>query len=315
MSGCFYCPIFFKSQPIAECGPSSLRQVSLTSNDQTSQLIAQTNITLAGKLCFSSDDSNCIDIPILANLTIASTATFSAPASNSVLQTNTLVSVQPTGRANRVIVTAIYQNTVLQLPDQPSQTNNWTINWNTLAIPPNVVVTLKGQVCTGSDNTTCQDMAVAVIGLTTSLQAKVIFTQDLSLNKILPSALSLTVQPITSLSNGASNINHVWLYATYQSTSNSSPTRQLLSNVILQPITNPPWQAIFNTVGLPAQNNIVLEAVACFKPDESVCQSLISYNGLQIGAANPTNLTVVNGIGQSTLVNSAFPISRKWGRW
>ncbi len=277
----------------------------------TSQLIAQSGITLTGKLCFSSDDSNCIDIPILANLTIAANATFSAPAANSGLQANTLVSVQASGRANRVIVMAVYQNTQVQLPDQPSQANNWTINWNTLAIPPNVPVTLKGQVCSGADNTTCQDITSTVTGLTTSLQARVIFTQDLSLNKVLPSALGITIQPVTNLSNGASNINHLSLYATYQSSSNSSPTRQLLSNVILQPTTSPPWQASFNTAGLPAQTNIVLEAVACFKPDESICQSLVSYSGLQIVAANPTGLTAVDGSGQSTPVNSAFPITFK----
>ena len=87
----------------------------------TRLVIPQDGIKLAGKICSSSDESNCGDIPALTGLSIAMSATFTSPSNSSQLITTTKIVLAPSGRANRVVLAYSSTQNVNPLPLQDAK--------------------------------------------------------------------------------------------------------------------------------------------------------------------------------------------------
>ncbi len=276
----------------------------------TSKYTPQSNISLSGKLCFTSDESNCIDIPKVGGLSISLDADIISPAAGAVLSTQAQVEARATGRTLRVLV-RYTTPTGEEIPiGQLDASNGFKLtNWDTTKIEPGVEFILKAKACSSlTDDTMCVELPAMkqITGLKTSLSGSATFSGIGAGNK-LTGPVTIKIQPSPVVS--PTNIRHGTVLATYRGAGETSPSTKTLSTLILNPTTAPTWQAVWNPTTLPAQDNIKLEVKICSSSDDSKCVTATNgeLSGLSIAGANVETINIVSGAPQYTEINKPFP--------
>ena len=269
----------------------------------TTQILPQDGISLSGKICASTDESNCAAIPAITGLSIAMNATISNPTASAILTDTTRIVVQPTGRASRVIFSYTSSDGTVQSNfAQASAATGWQVTWNSLLLTPNLqptgpanTVTLSANVCNGLDATAFCRAIPAVTGLSTIMTGTVVTTPDLTqaANLALGNSVAISVTGLTS------NINHVSIVATYRDNNATAATAHILTKLTGPAVYN--WD--FST--LYAQTGMSLELRDCFRADESLCGRLALYSNLQIPLGPPATIEAPTTY-QTTAINTAF---------
>ncbi|HEX2914620.1 MAG TPA: hypothetical protein VH186_27710 [Chloroflexia bacterium] len=296
----------------ANCQPQEVTLPVIPSPDNnwtvdwdTSQFVPQTGMILAGKICSSSDDSVCTDIPALSGLTITMDAVITAPVLNSELPVTTTITVQPKGRAKSASFSAFYQGLSHPITGQTGEDTNWQpVTWSTDGITPDIPsapnkISLQGTVCSGLNGSGICQSVTSVDGLYTKIEGTVSYSPAIPASNILPDTFSVTVTP-------TANLNHALLVLTYSDAPGSSPATP--HTFLINASNSPAWQVSVNAAAtIYAQSGIKAEVLGCYNQYDTICSPIgTSYDNLTLLLGDPKFIYVQTGDGQSTDVSKPF---------
>lgn len=129
----------------------------------TAKIPPQMGITLTAQACFGKDDTHCVEVPPITNLTIAPpTALFTSPTSTMISYNSSLfLTATVRGFANHINYFVQYSdpNQISRTPPAPVIGKlTVAIQWaSTISLPENYY-DISGEVCWSSDDSICYEM-------------------------------------------------------------------------------------------------------------------------------------------------------------
>ncbi len=134
----------------------------------TSKISPQTGITLTAQACFGTDNTHCVEVAPVTNLTIAPpTALFTIPLANTTGGFNSTLSIAATvrGFANHINYTLQYFNPTLFIRNPPAPVKGKltaATKWASTISLPEGSYNISGEVCWSSDDSICYEMPKVV---------------------------------------------------------------------------------------------------------------------------------------------------------